>query len=246
MTEEARYCLSEAARCYRLARGRPRRDKNSRASNDVCEHDAYEVARTTKPTTPRPAARKSPPRRVFARHGALLSVDPSGPSALSVPSGFASSGVQASALGGAVKMFSANSPNWLNSVNNNIGTNGILPNTAQFAGVSNPLGLSNNNAFGRIWPANSPFGLDGPGSSSILDPTGLPLKGPPNPKIGGVYVGNLTNRNVVTTPSQPQVIPGGLNTGAVGTALLGPYRTAAARRCSQLSLPTARSCRSTL
>jgi hypothetical protein len=38
----------------------------------------------------------------------------------------------------------------------------------------------------------------------------------------GVYFGNLTNRNVVTTPSQPQVVPGRLNTGAVGTALLGP------------------------
>src|SRR6202030_3758356 len=60
------------------------------------------------------------------------------------------------------------------------------------------------------------------GSSSILDPTGLPLAGAPNPKIGGVYVGSQTNRNAVTTPSQPQVISGGLNTGAVGTALLGP------------------------
>ena len=35
-------------------------------------------------------------------------------------------------------------------------------------------------------------------------------------------MGNLTNRNAVTTPSQSQVVPGGLNTGAVGTALLGP------------------------
>jgi hypothetical protein len=75
--------------------------------------------------------------------------------------------------------------------------------------------LSINNAFGRLWPANAPYGLFGPGSSTILDPPGEPLAGAPNPTlIGGVYSGNLTNR-------KPQVIAGGLNTGAVGTALLG-------------------------
>ena len=112
-------------------------------------------------------------------------------------------------------MFSANSPHWLNGVNN--------PNayTAQYTGVGNPLGLSNNNGFGGVWPANSLFG-ERAGSSSILDPTGLPLAGPPNKLIGGVYVGDLTNRNAVAGPAQPQVIPGGLHTGAVGTALLGP------------------------
>ena len=148
--------------------------------------------------------------------GSFLSIDPNGAGTLVVPPNFARDGQQSSALGGAVQMFSANSPHWLNRVNNPSAF------TAQYTGVGNPLGLSNNNAFGRIWPANSPFGLDQAGSSSILDPTGLPLKGAPNAKIGGVYFGNLTNRNAVTTPSQPQVIPGGLNTGAVGTALLGP------------------------
>jgi hypothetical protein len=148
--------------------------------------------------------------------GSLLSIDPSGTRTLIVPTGFDANGVQKAVLGGAVQMFSANSPYWLNSMNN--------PNalTAQYTGVGNPLGLSNNNAFGRIWPANSPFGLGQMGSSSILDPTGRPLKGAPNPLIGGVYVGNLTNRNAVTNPVQPQVIPGALNTGGVGTALLGP------------------------
>jgi hypothetical protein len=148
--------------------------------------------------------------------GAFLSIDPSGPNTVNVPSGFASDGLQVSALGGAVQIFSANSPNWLNGVNNPVAV------TKQYAGVSNPVGLSNNNAFGRIWPANSPFGLDGMGSSSILDPTGQPLAGPPNPAIGGVYVGDLTNRNAVTSPPQAQIIPGSLNTGAIGTALLGP------------------------
>ena len=148
--------------------------------------------------------------------GSFLSIDPSGPGILSIPPNFASSGDQASTLHGAVQMFSANSPHWLNGVKNS------SANTKQYTGVSNPLGLSNNNAFGRIWPANAPFGDGGAGSSSILDPTGLPLNGAPNAKIGGVYVGSLTNRDAVTTPSQPQVIPGALNTGAVATALLGP------------------------
>jgi hypothetical protein len=40
--------------------------------------------------------------------------------------------------------------------------------------------------------------------------------------IGGVYVGSQTNRDVVAVPQQPQVIQGSMNTGAVGTAFLGP------------------------
>jgi hypothetical protein len=145
--------------------------------------------------------------------GSFLSIDPSGSGVLSIPPTFAQSGVQSSALGGAVQMFSANSPNWHNG-NNNPGAS-----TASYTGVSNPLGLSNNNAFGRLWP---PFGDTGDGSSSILDPTGLPLNGAPSPVIGGVYVGSKTNRNVVAVPQQPQVIRGSLSTGAVGTAFLGP------------------------
>jgi hypothetical protein len=154
--------------------------------------------------------------------GSFLSIDPNGPDIpLSVLPNFAASGDQASP-NKTLQMFSANSHFWLNSVNN------PKANTAQYTGVSNPLGLSNNNAFGRLWPANAPFGDVGVGSSSILDPTGQPLAGPPNSKIGGVYVGDLTNRNSVTPPPpqvglpQPQVIRGALHTGAVGTALLGP------------------------
>jgi hypothetical protein len=150
------------------------------------------------------------------QEGSFLSIDPSGPYVLSVPPDFAESGDQASTLGGAVQMFSANSPHWLNSANN------PKASTAQYSGVSNPLGLSNNNAFGRIWPANSPFGDTGVGSSSILDPTGLPLAGAPSNVIGGVYVDSLTNRNVVAVPQQPQIIPGSLSAGAVATVLLGP------------------------
>ena len=73
--------------------------------------------------------------------GSFLSIDPS-KSDLIIKKDFAQSSDQASTLGGAVQMFSANSPNWLNAVNN------AHANTAPYTGVSNPLGLSNNNAFG--------------------------------------------------------------------------------------------------
>jgi hypothetical protein len=140
--------------------------------------------------------------------GSFLSIDPQG-SGLAVPPTFASSGDQASVLGGAVQMYSAQSPNWLNGIYNPAAV------TADQPGVANPLGMSINNAFGRLWPANAPYGLDGPGSSSITDPDGRPLKGAPNPRTGGVYFGNLTSR-------QPtQVIAGALSKAAVGTALLG-------------------------
>jgi hypothetical protein len=141
--------------------------------------------------------------------GAFLSIDPTGAAVLVIPALFAAGGGQVSTLGGLVQMYSAHNPAFLNSINN------PLAPTAGFTGVSNPLGLSINNAFGRLWPANAPYGLAGIGSSTILDPPGEPLKGAPNPTlIGGVYAGSLTNR-------VPQLIPGGLNMGAVGTALLG-------------------------
>jgi hypothetical protein len=140
--------------------------------------------------------------------GSFLSIDPHG-AELSVPPIFASAGDQASALSGAVQMYSAQSPNWLNGIYNKAAV------TADQPGVANPLGMSINNAFGRLWPANAPYALEGPGSSSITDPDGRPLKGAPNPRTGGVYFGNLTGR-------QPaQVIPGALSQAAVGTALLG-------------------------
>jgi hypothetical protein len=158
----------------------------------------------------------APPLTGVGQEGSFLSIDPNSSAVLIVPATFASSGGQASTLNGAVQMFAANSADWLNAINN------PNANTAQYTGVSNPLGLSNNNAFGRIWPANAPFDDIGVGSSSILDPNGLPLAGAPNPLIGGVYVGSKTNRDVVAMPSQSQVIPGSLGTGAVGTAFLGP------------------------
>ncbi len=165
------------------------------------------------------------------RAGSILSINPNALHILKVPRRFAKSGTQASALGGDVQMFTANSPSWLNSINN------PNANTAIFTGVGNPLGLSNNNAFGRVWPASSPFGSRHVGTSSILDPTGLSLNGAPNDLIGGVYLGSLTNRDQVTTATEPpvhpghqeQIIPGSLSTGAVGLALLGSGPDAACK-----------------
>jgi len=141
--------------------------------------------------------------------GALLSIDPGGEDRLTVPPRFAASDGQASALGGRVQLFSAQSAAFRNGNNNPQAV------TAGFTGVSNPIGLSINNAFGRLWSANVPAGLAGIGSSTILDPTGVPLAGAPNTRAGGVFAGDLTPR----LPAQ--VIAGGLGRGAVGTAFLG-------------------------
>lgn len=143
------------------------------------------------------------------QEGSFLSIDPSDSDTLVIPRRFAVTGGQASALGGRVQMFSAQSPAFLNGANNPLAV------TAGFTGASNPLGLSINNAFGRLWPANAPTGLHGIGTSTILDPTGIPLAGAPNPQAGGVFAGNLTPR----LPTQ--VLSGALNRGAVGTAFLG-------------------------
>lgn len=156
----------------------------------------------------------SPLARTDERPGSFLSIDPRG-STLVVPADFASAGGQASTLGGRVQVFTANNSAFLNSVANPLAV------TANFAGASNPLGISLNWAFGRLWPANAPNGLNAAGISTILDPQGFGLAGAPNPKLGGVYFDNLTNRGVIP-PSATQVIPGGLNSGAVATALLGP------------------------
>jgi hypothetical protein len=141
--------------------------------------------------------------------GAFLSIDPAGAGPLVIPPDFAAAGGQASALGGRVQMFSAQGPPFLNAIHN------ARAATTGFTGVSNPLGLSINNAFGRLWPANAPTGLAGLGTATILDPGGEPLAGAPNPVAGGVLAGDLTPR----LPTQ--VLPGAISTGAVGTAFLG-------------------------
>jgi hypothetical protein len=106
--------------------------------------------------------------------------------------------------------------------------------TASFTAAAGPRYLSINNAFGRPWIANAPFGLRGEGSESVVDPDGRPLANAPSDAAGGVFAGALTPRESVAktvrngwfasfwnrTPSG-QLTPGALNNGALGTALLG-------------------------
>src|SRR5262249_41260212 len=84
--------------------------------------------------------------------GTFLAIDPHNPQPLVIPRDFAGGGGQVSALGGLVQLFTAQSPPFLNGKNNPAAV------TAAFTGASNPLGISINNAFGRLWPANSPTG----------------------------------------------------------------------------------------
>jgi hypothetical protein len=140
--------------------------------------------------------------------GAVLSLDPTGPATIVVPPGFAAAGDQVSTLDGRLKLFAAQSPRFRNGVNTPQAATADLP------AVSNPLGISINNAFGRLWFANAPSGSRGSGTDSILDPGGQPLANAPSKLAGGLFAGDLTNR-------APQIVTGGLRSGAIANTLLG-------------------------
>ena len=142
-----------------------------------------------------------------AAEGAVLSLDPDGPT-LVIPKQFATSGKQARALEGRVQLFTAQSPEFLNSIH----APGAA--SAAYPSVSNPIGISINNGFGRLWFSNTPYGAQQIGTESIADPTGEPLNNPPSKALGGIFAGSITNRS-------PQLSPGGLNSGGVASALLG-------------------------
>jgi len=106
--------------------------------------------------------------------------------------------------------------------------------TAAFAAAAGPRYLSINNAFGRPWIANAPFGLRGEGSESVVDPDGKPLANAPSDTAGGVFAGAATPRESVAKATRHggfaslwnrkpsgQLTPGRLASGALGTALLG-------------------------
>src|SRR5262249_45055904 len=136
--------------------------------------------------------------------GSVLSLDVSdGP--IAVPSDFASSGGQASAARGKAILYTAQSPDFLNSITNPGAA------TADRPAVSLPLGISFNNGFGRPWFANAPNGSAGEGTITVIDPQGFPLAGAPDATAGGVFAGSLTNR----TPDSTR----GLTSAAVATAL---------------------------
>src|SRR5262245_9069182 len=137
--------------------------------------------------------------------GSILSIDLSG-GAVAVPAGFASAGGQASALGGRIRLYTANSPPFLNSIFNPGAA------TANEVAVSLPLGISLNNAFGRPWFANAPSGDAPYGTITVIDPNGAPFKGAPDPVAGGVFAGDVTNRGPASTH--------GLSAPAVATSLI--------------------------
>jgi hypothetical protein len=150
----------------------------------------------------------APLARADYPQGAILSIDPRSDQTLVVPPGFAAAGDQAKALDGRVVLFTAQSPAFVNRVYNPGAT------TADWPPVSNPTGISINNAFGRPWFTSVPLGSRGAGTQSVIDPDGRPLDGAPNKVAGGIFAGDLTNR-------APQMTPGTMSTGALATALLG-------------------------
>ena len=160
--------------------------------------------------------------------GAVISVDPreaSDARPLAVPADLAARPAPEHA---AVMLYSAQSPRFLNSRHN--GT----AHSADVAGVAGPRYLSINNAFGRPWLANAPFGLQGPGSESVLDPDGAPLANAPSDDAGGVFFGAATGRTSVPRAvrsgwleplfnrrASGQLTAGAIDRGAYGTALMG-------------------------
>ena len=149
--------------------------------------------------------------------GSFLSIDPSGPGTLSVPPNFAQSGVQASALGGAVQMFSANSPHWLNGRQQPWCEHHIV-----HRGEQSPRLVQQQ----RLWPP-----LAGECTvwrhrgRFILDPRSdraAAKRGPQSGNRRGLCGQPDKPRPGVSDRPQSQVIPGSLSTGAVGTAFLGP------------------------
>src|SRR5262245_18161617 len=139
--------------------------------------------------------------------GVILSIDPRGP-LLVVPPDFAAAGGQASALEGRLRLFTANSPAFVNRLYNPAAA------TADYVPVARPTAISINNAFGRPWFTSVPFGPKNVGIQSVIDPDGRPLDGAPSKVAGGIFAGALTNRT-------PQLVPGAMSTGALATAQLG-------------------------
>ena len=95
-------------------------------------------------------------------------------------------------------LFTAQSPAFVNGVNNSDALTAALP------AVSLPLGISINDGFGRPWFANAPNGDAGYGTVTVIDPNGVPLAGAPDKVAGGVFAGTLTNRTGSTSRGLPR------------------------------------------
>src|SRR5258706_3519973 len=129
--------------------------------------------------------------------GSILSLDVSH-GAVNVPADFARPDLspptiatgQPYAAGGAVILYTAQSRAFLN------GNNNAAAVTADRPSVSLPLGISLNNGFGRPGFANAPAGATGEGTISVVDPSGIPLAGAPDPVAGGGFRSFVTNRQL--------------------------------------------------
>ncbi|TIP29246.1 MAG: hypothetical protein E5X67_07710 [Mesorhizobium sp.] len=159
--------------------------------------------------------------------GAILSIDPrAGKSGgtIVVPQDLTDNGGDAR-----VQLYTAQSERFLNR-RYNAGAR-----TARLAAASGPRYISINNAFGRPWIANAPNGLAGEGSVTVVDPDGAPLANAPSREAGGVFAGRHTDREqapkaqpsgwlgkLLNYQASGQLTPGGMQTGALGTAFLGP------------------------
>lgn len=138
--------------------------------------------------------------------GSILSIDGSGATVV-VPPDFAAAGGQAATADGRVALFTAQSAPFRNAVTTPAAV------TANMTAVNLPLGISINNAFGRLWFANytGPTGL---GTITVIDPGGMPLAGAPSMTAGGVFAGDLTNR-------ASQFTPGSIKGAALATTFVG-------------------------
>jgi len=124
--------------------------------------------------------------------GTVLSIDVS-LGEVDVPADFATAGGQAATPDGRVMVYAAQNAAFLNGLNNPAAVTAALPS------ASLPLGLSLNRGFGRPWIANAPSGAAGDGTITVDDPSGIPLAGAPDPVAGGVFAGNQTNRDAMST-----------------------------------------------
>lgn len=164
--------------------------------------------------------------------GAVLSIDPEHSASfypLNIAGDLALHLRSGRSAGAPVQIYSLQSESYLNRRHN------PRARTAGLTAVSGPRYISINNAFGRPWIANSPYGLSGLGSESVVDPDGAPLANAPSKSAGGVFAGSITARDQMTKAVRsgflasmfnyrrsPQLTAGTLNKGALGTAFLGP------------------------
>ena len=126
-----------------------------------------------------------------------------------MPRDFAARGGQAAALDGAVRLYSAQSPPFLNARFNEA-------RARRRSRDLRPRYISINNAFGRPVDRQRAARHRGAGSLSVVDPDGAPLANAPSDDAGGVFVGAATARRQVAKGMASTLIGKALNHRASG------------------------------